>query len=107
MSVYEIDEPTVDEQDALESCRALWAMRIECGWYSDKSGRVIGIVLHDAATSDWGYSVCRAGEHGDFRCMALQHGLQTEGKARTKILAEMRRLTLATDSTVVRRVSRN
>ena len=82
-------------------------MRIECGWYTDKSGGVLGTILHNSATDDWGYAVCTADGFGEFRCVALQHGLQTEGKARIKTLAEMRRLAQTADSTVFRRSQPN
>jgi hypothetical protein len=102
MSVYEVDQPQLDELERLEGCRALWAMRSERAWYVDNAGVVSGTVFGDDDTRGWGFAVCRADERGNFRCVCLKHGLPSEGNARTKLLSEMRRLTQAGDSTVKR-----
>ena len=61
----------------------------EIEWFSNNSGKVIGVIAVDRADKGWNSAVLERDKSGDFRVLKLGGDASSLDDARTELLADM------------------
>jgi hypothetical protein len=91
MGVVEITQQQFGALNLYDHCRSLWPQERERGWFLDTSEKVVGVLLEDAETNTWGYSICRYRDDGEFHRIAVAADIRSADLARLHLVAAMRR----------------
>jgi hypothetical protein len=95
MAVVEITPQQFAALNLYDHCRSLWPQERERGWFIDTSKKLVGVLLEDAETKTWGYSICRHRDDGKFHRIAVTADISSADLARLNLVAAMRRESVA------------
>ena len=90
MAVLKITKQRFDELAQAVLQPHAWPPDREHDWFTDHSGRLLGVVLHDADQQRWGFFVLLLGDDGRYRTAGGGAGYDSAESAASELVAKMR-----------------
>jgi hypothetical protein len=91
VAIQEISKEQFAALNLFDHCRAHWDQERERAWFIDATEQLVGVLLEDAVSGLWGYSICRYRDDGEFHRIAVGSDIPGADFARLQLVASMRR----------------